>query len=98
MKVNFQIYDQREDVLLAACDEEVLGKTLEDGEVHLEVKENFYGGQKIEIENLKKKFKKSSIANLVGEKVVEAALEAGYGSKSDVMKIDGVPHLQIVRM
>jgi len=98
MKVNYQIYDQGDEVLLAACDDDVLGRTLQDGDINLEVKESFYGGQKIEIERLKKEFKRSTIANLVGEKVVNSAIEAGFGREEDLMIIEGIPHLQIVRL
>ncbi|MEF8832000.1 MAG: DUF424 family protein [Candidatus Thermoplasmatota archaeon] len=98
MKVNYQIYDQGDEVLLAACDNEVLGRTLQDGAINLEVKESFYAGQKIEVERLKKEFERSTIANLVGKNVVEAAIEAGFGQEEDIMMIEDVPHLQIVRM
>ncbi len=98
MKVNYQIYDQGDEVLLAACDKDVLGRTLQDGAINLEVKESFYAGQKMELERLKKEFKKSTMANLVGENVVEAAIEAGFGEEEDIMMIEGVPHLQIVKL
>ncbi len=98
MEVNYQIYDQGDEVLLAACDKEVLGRTLQEGDINLEVKESFYAGQKIEIERLKKEFKKSTIANLVGEEVVDAAIESGFGREEDVMLIEDVPHLQIARL
>jgi len=98
MKVNYQIYDHGDEVLLAACDNDVLGRTLQNGDINLEVKESFYAGQKIELERLKKEFKKSTIANLVGEKVVNAAIEEGFGREEDLMMIEDVPHLQIVRL
>lgn len=98
MKVNYQIYDQGDEVLLAACDNDVLGRTLEEGNISLEVKKSFYSGQRLELEKLKKEFKRSTIANLVGEKVVNAAIEAGFGQEEDIMMIEDVPHLQIVRL
>ncbi len=98
MDVNYQTYDRGNDILLAACDDHVLGKTLEDGDIQLEVKESFYAGKKIGIDGLKKKLKTCTIANLVGQTTVKAAIEMGFGSEDDVMKIDGVPHLQIIRI
>jgi len=98
MKVNYQIYDHGDEVLLAACDDDVLGRTLQNGDINLEVKESFYAGQKIELDRLKKEFKRSTIANLVGEKVVNAAIEEGFGREEDLMMIEEVPHLQIVRL
>jgi len=98
MKVNYQIYEQGDEILLAACDNDVLGRTLEDGDIHLQVKESFYAGQKIELERLKKEFKRSTIVNLVGENVVEAAIDENFGQKEDIMMIEEVPHLQIVKL
>ncbi len=98
MKATYQIYDQGDDVLLAACDKEILGECLEEGEIHLDINESFYGGHEIEIEELKNKFGKSTIANLVGEEVVEAAIETGFGSEEDIIWIEETPHLQIVRV
>lgn len=102
MKVSCRIYEQKDDVLLAACDKDLLGSTLKEGEIHLTVKENFYGGEILDIDSDKKKlhakFKKATIGNLVGSNVVEAAIEAKFGNENDIMRIDGIPHLQIVRM
>lgn len=98
MEINYQTYDRGNEVLLAACDDDVLGNTLEKEEIQLDVKESFYGGKKIDIDRLKRELKSCTIANLVGKKTVEAAIEVGFGSENDVMKIDGVPHLQVVKM
>lgn len=104
MKVSCRMYEQKEDLLLAACDEEILGVLLEGEEIQLEVKENFYGGDTIDIDSvsekkrLNEKFERATIGNLVGENVVEAAIEAGFGDEDDIIRIDGVPHIQVVRL
>lgn len=98
MKAAYQIYDQGDDTLLAACDKEILGECFEEGEIQLDIKESFYGGRETEIESLKDKFMSSTIANLVGEEVVEAAIEAGFGSEEDIIWVEDTPHLQIVRV
>ncbi|MFP4000487.1 MAG: DUF424 domain-containing protein [Thermoplasmata archaeon] len=98
MDISYQTYDQGSDVLLAACDEDILGRTLENEEVQLKVKESFYGGKKISTERLKRKLETCTIANLVGKNTVEAAIEKGFGDENDVMDIEGVPHLQVVRL
>ncbi|HDI10382.1 MAG TPA: DUF424 family protein, partial [Euryarchaeota archaeon] len=38
------------------------------------------------------------IANLVGERIVRAAIEAGYVREENVLIIGGVPHAQLVRI
>ncbi len=104
MKVSYRIYEQGEEVLFAACDDELLGKTLVEGDIHLDIKEKFYGGDTIRIDDksddelIHEKFERSTIANLVGEKIIEVATDLGFGDEDDVMWIQGVPHLQIVRL
>ncbi|MFW6141493.1 MAG: DUF424 domain-containing protein [Candidatus Saliniplasma sp.] len=98
MKVSYCVYDQQGEKLLAACDKHLLGETLKEGELHLNIKETFYGGDEIEIDDIVKHFKSSTIANLVGENTVNKAIEHGFGYEEDVLMIEGVPHLQIVRM
>lgn len=98
MMVSYCVYDQQGEKLLAACDKDLLGETLEEGELHLKVKESFYGGNEMELEQLVEHFKSSTIANLVGEKTVNKAIDLGFGYEEDILMIEGVPHLQIVRM
>lgn len=98
MKISVKIYKQGDDVLLAACDEDLLGKVYREGEVCLSVKNSFYRGETIECKGLGNKLELCTIANLVGQSTVEAAIEEGFGEWEDVMKVQGIPHLQIVRM
>ncbi len=98
MMVSYCVYDQQGEKLLAACDKNLLGKTLVEGELHLEVKESFYGGGEMDLEDLVDYFKSSTIANLVGEKTVNKAIDLGFGYEEDILMIQGVPHIQIVRM
>ena len=48
------MYKQGNDLLLAACDEELVGKKFEEGKYHLEVSDKFYNGERITKEVLKK--------------------------------------------
>ncbi|MFW6040514.1 MAG: DUF424 domain-containing protein [Thermoplasmatota archaeon] len=98
MTISYRIYQQGDEVLLAACDKELLGKTFKEGDIHLQVKESFYGGDEIDRKELSKQFSDTTIANLVGEKTVDTALDQGFGFKENVLWVDNIPHLQIVRM
>jgi|TARA_Y100000310_G_scaffold341752_1_gene441932 hypothetical protein len=81
-------------VVLAACDKELLGKTFEEGELHIHVNEGYYGGEIILLEQLEEKLKNCHIANLVGERVVGKAKELGYIEDAHIIKIQGTPHAQ----
>jgi hypothetical protein len=85
-------------VLLATCDAELLGKVLRDGKIVFEVREEFYKGPKITVEEVIELMKQSTIVNMVGHNVVKKAIEKGLVHPDAVLKISGVPHAQIVRM
>lgn len=96
--ISIRIYKRGNDVLIAACDEELLGKTFEDGKFQIEVKKAFYDGQRITAEELKKYLIQATIANLVGKETVECAIEAGIIERDCVIKIKNVLHAQMVKM
>ncbi len=86
------------DQILAACDEELLGKTFSEGNLKLEVSESFYGGDKIELEKFGELLEKAQISNLVGKKTVNKAVELGLVLKDSIVKIQDVPHAQVLKL
>ena len=85
-------------VLLATCDAELLGKILRDGKIVFEVREEFYKGLKMTVEEAVDLMRQSTIVNMVGHNVVKKAIEKGLIHPDAVLKISGVPHAQIVKM
>jgi hypothetical protein len=85
-------------VLLAACDEELLGRTFSEGKLKLLVDERFYGGELVDEATLGDSLSLATMANLVGERTVRTALEAGYIDEGCSMMLEGVPHAQMVIM
>ncbi len=85
-------------VLLAICDTEVLGKTLVEGKIVFRVREEFYKGVMVSIDEAICMIDNSTIVNMVGEDVVRRAMEKGYVHPEAVLRIDGVPHAQIVKL
>jgi hypothetical protein len=85
-------------VLLAMCDAEILGKTLKDGKIVFCVKEEFYKGSKVDVEEAICMIQNSTIVNMVGRNVVGRAIEKGYVHPEAVLNIEGVPHAQLVRL
>ncbi len=93
-----KIYRVQGEVLLAACDEELLGKTFREGELKLEVKERFYKGELVEEAKLGELLEEATIANLTGERCVTKAIELGYVNPERVLRIEGVPHAQMAKL
>jgi len=84
-------------VLLATCDAELLGKVLRDGKIVFEVREEFYKGSKVSVEEAIDLMRQSTVVNMVGECIVGRALEKGLIHPEAILKISGVPHAQIVK-
>ena len=96
--ISIKIYKRGNDLLIGACDEDLLGKKFEEGKFQIDVSKDFYGGEKISPEGLKKYLRDATIANLVGKLTIKCAIEIGLIDPSSVIKIKGVPHAQMVRM
>ncbi|HWQ49937.1 MAG TPA: DUF424 family protein [Methanosarcina sp.] len=93
-----KIYKNGEHVLVAACDKEVLGKTLKHGKNVVEISRAFYEGEYVSEEELKKALEEATTANLFGEKTVKFAIKCGLIDPDSVIIIDGVPHAQTFRV
>jgi hypothetical protein len=85
-------------VLLAICDCEILGRTLREGKIVFHVKEDFYKGSRVNVEEAVCMIENSTIVNMVGKNVVKKAIERGYIHPEAVLNIEGVPHAQIVKL
>ncbi len=82
------------DILVAACDVELLGKTLHGWRVPFVVSEVFYKGTPTSIEEALDAMKGATICNLVGKRIVEAAIRRGIIQKAAVIYLGEVPHAQ----
>jgi hypothetical protein len=87
-----------EHLLLAACDEELLGQILRDGKIVFKVGEEFYKGPKIPVEEAMELVEESTVVNMVGPNIVKKAIEKGLVHPAAVLEICGVPHAQIVKL
>jgi hypothetical protein len=85
-------------VLLATCDEELLGTILRDGKLVFKVKEEFYKGPKMPVDDAVELMKESTVVNMVGPNIVKKAIEEGLVHPEAVLDICGVPHAQIVKI
>ncbi len=82
--------------VLAACDKNLLGKTIEDEDLEFKVSERFYGGEEIDEKAFFEMLNKCTTANLVGEETI--ALVSKKYKLQKVIYIGGVPHAQIFKI
>ena len=97
-KVSLRIFKDAKYTLVAVCDSELLGATFREGKLKLEVKVDFYKGVSTSIPEALQAIDGADIANLVGEGIVEAAVQGGFVDPSAIVRIGGVPHVQMIRM
>jgi len=81
--------------IVAICDSELLGKTFEQGEFQLDIKESFFKGEKVSEEKaikiLKEMSKEDATFNIIGKNSINAALKAGIISENGIKKIQEIP-------
>jgi hypothetical protein len=87
-----------EEVIVALCDKDLIGKTLKEGETELWVNPRFYKGDKVSESVAMSVMGNATIANMVGERSVNVGLKAGIVDKDNIITVHGVPHAQMVRM
>lgn len=84
--------------VIAMCDEELLGKVIEEGKrvIDLKTHANFYKGSLVtEKEAAEALDSDIYSANIVGKRSVKIAIDKGIALKEQVMKVKDVEMLQI---
>jgi hypothetical protein len=98
LEVYLNIKKIGQNVLLAVCDCDLLGRTLREGKIVFKIKDEFYNGRKATVEEALEMIDNSTIVNLVGKCCVEKAIAKGYVHPEAVLKIEGIPHAQIMKL
>ena len=93
-----KIMNMGEERIVSVCDEELLGKILVDEKrkIKIRIDEPFYGGDLMELDEALEVISSSTQANLIGNRIVEAAIERGLVIREGVIEIAGVKHTQII--
>jgi len=80
--------------VVAICDDELLGKVFEEGKAQLNIKENFYAGEKMSREETLKMVdfhkKEDATFNVVGEDSIGVLVELGVLKENSFGVVDGV--------
>ena len=81
--------------VVAACDADLIGKTLTCPQCDIIVDESFYGTETATEEEIINALQSAANANIIGEKVCTVALKAGIIDKETIILIGNIPHAQI---
>lgn len=98
MEVYAKLSKCGEHVLLAACDAELLGKVLRTEKLVFNIREEFYKGPKMPVDDVIELIQESTVVNMVGHNIVKKAIEKGLVHPDAVLEICGIPHAQIVKI
>jgi len=89
MKV--KIHKTKYSLLVAICDEDLIGKTIENKNLRINLSERFYKGEDLPEERVIAILKDADSANLVGKKAVKIGLKAGVIKKDNIKEIKEIP-------
>ena len=88
-----KVHDSYRDVV-AVCDADLIGKKIEEGEFQLDLTGEFYKGDEMNVDGLKRVIEaggnEDSTFNIVGNNSVGVFLELGLVNKGGVREIGGV--------
>ncbi|MBU1245998.1 MAG: DUF424 family protein [Nanoarchaeota archaeon] len=93
MYVKFHIKGDR--TVVAICDKDLIGKTLEDKKQCIEITERFYKGEKKTEKEVAVILQEATNINIIGKKSIALAIKQGVLDKEAVRKIKRIPHAQI---
>ncbi len=90
-----------EGLLVSVADADVVGETFEESDVSITVTEEFYGGDdaaEVDADAVVESLTRATVANIVGERAVGVAVDAGLVDEDRVLHIDGTQHAQLLWM
>jgi hypothetical protein len=97
-RIAMKIFRHSGEIMLAACDEVLLGKKFKDGKLQIEVSPDFYDDTRVDKDLFLRSLHMATISNLVGKVTVNHAIEAGFIDSDCIIWIDGIPHAQFCTM
>ena len=91
MRVYLKIHIRDEDETIACCDEELLNQVFREGNLKIEISNQFFGGKLLNLDEAIEVLKKASYFNIVGENIIEKAIDCNLLFRDGIKVINGVP-------
>lgn len=91
MKVYLKLHIKEEFEIIACCDEELLNHVFKEGNLRIEISNQFFGGKLITLEDAISILKSAPLFNIVGEKIINKAINCNLLTKEGVRFINGIP-------
>ncbi len=84
--------------MVACCDKDLIGKTFREGRLRLSPETKFYGDSVLGLSEALALMEVADVLNLVGHEIVGAAIDRGMVHPDAVISIEGVPHVQVMKL
>lgn len=84
-------------ILVNICDEELVGRTVSEGELKVHLSEDFYSGEVVNSGEALRLIRTCSIVNLAGSRSVSLAVSNKVGAAEAIREIEEVPFLMIYK-
>jgi len=98
MMFSYKLFRQGNDILLAISDSDIIGKTLREKDLEIRVNEDFYSEKSCDNKEASNLIRDATIVNAIGENIINMMLDKKIIEKENIMKIDGVPHAQVIKI
>lgn len=96
-KFYFKVHKHPSEMVIAICDEEILGQTYRGEKMKFTVNQGFYGGDLVSEEFVRINLNAYTILNIVGNRIVDLAISMGIVDPDNVIVIGEVKHAQAVK-
>ena len=83
---------------VSICDAEIYGKTVEGAGLQMCISKEYYGGKLVDGKEALELIRKSEVANLAGNSIVDQVISAELASEVAVRRIGGTAFLLIFRL
>ncbi|MHA1194045.1 MAG: DUF424 domain-containing protein [Promethearchaeota archaeon] len=91
MKVYLKIHHNNEIETVACCDESLLRRVFKEGNLRLEITEQFFSGSLLNINEAIEILMNAPYFNIIGKNIIEKAISHNILPKEGVRTINGVP-------
>ena len=98
MQFSVRVTDYQKNLMLNICDLDLLGKTIVQDQLKINISKSYYGEKIIEGDEAQTLLKQASIINMAGKDTISLSIKLGIGSENGVKTVGGVPFLIIFNM
>lgn len=86
-----KIHKQELSQVIAACDEDVLGKSVQGKEIKFHISDGFYKGELKKIEDVVSILQRCNNFNIAGSNLIRACIQHGLISEESVLYFGDIP-------